>query len=719
MKKKFTLIIYLLCVSASFSFAQTVSLTTVTASPGENISMPLTVGSFTNVAAITFNISYDPTVLTFNSISGGAVTGILAGAAGTTISIVWSATPPTYLTLTGLFCNLNFTYNGGTSSLNFLPYPQCQVTAIIGGIPTTIYPAYTNGGVSPFTGNSHKATLIGQTATTGSVVSVPIKYEGFASGNAAAITQKVHYDVASLNFVGINTLGTLSGAIASASGGVVTITWTNTSGAIIDYPTNVIELKFTYTGVAATTLEFYPGCLITSNTATNIPVSYFNGTITPGTAQGTAVLGNVTGAVQGLQYDVPLNFNFPFGISSFTANITFDSPKLAFIGANTLAKPAGTIVSQVGSTITIVFTDVTAPSINGLFLNLKFQYNGVGIGHVNFAPGCVFTDASLANVQVGYTNATITPGLSTANATIGMGIGTTGSTVLVPIDFSGLPTNMGAATMYIGYDGSMLTYTGVTGNTFGAIVGQTTNQITIAWSAGTGTNINGTFLQLQFIINGAGGTNIVFKDGSILSDITSATVPVNWNNGGVNLLFKVSGTLTYYKAPSANIPLAGFKVYIKNGAQPVPPAVGPIPTKKDSTTTDVNGYFEIWVPNGSYYLYAATTTPWGILAINTSDIINLKRYIALLSNTILFPVTAPPPWTLRQLAADINQDGFINTGDVIPLQRRIALLTPNPNYKAPDWVFENPAVIVNNAHMPNRNFMGSCSGDVNGTYPNP
>ena len=70
MKKKITLFIYMLFVSASITLAQTASLApATTASPGENISMSLSVGSFTNIGAISFKISYNSDMLTYTGIT--------------------------------------------------------------------------------------------------------------------------------------------------------------------------------------------------------------------------------------------------------------------------------------------------------------------------------------------------------------------------------------------------------------------------------------------------------------------------------------------------------------------------------------------------------------------------------------------------------------------------------------------------------------------------
>jgi hypothetical protein len=438
-------------------------------------------------------------------------------------------------------------------------------------------------------------------------------------------------------------------------------------------------------------------------------------------------LGSITGAQQGQDYEIPLTLSGFNALGANTAaaitlNISYNHPRLSFINAS--SNPYGATVNASDSVISIVWTNTGAPaSIDGEFLRLKFKYNGIGVANLNFGADCLFTTNTGNPIQVGYTNGTITPGTANQNAYIGMPTGANGTDIAVPVYFTDMPSDVGAITLYIAFDDSKLTYHPVTDfpGVGDASFNHIGNVIYITWSSTTPWSLINTtpFCNLNFHIDGGGLAPITFKDGCEIANNHTPTpdiIPTNWHNGGVNLVYMVSGTLTYNNV--TNSPLVGFKVYLKDGPQPIPPAIGPIPTKIDSTTTDINGYFEMFVPNGTYYLYASTTTPWNYTAVNTGDVIQLRLYIANQPNTILYPVTPPPPWTLRQLAADINQDGFINTGDVIPLRLRIAG-QPSPNYLAPDWLFENPVVIVNSANMINQNFMGILSGDVNGSYPNP
>jgi hypothetical protein len=731
MKKKFTLMMLLLLIFGSISFGQaTASLATTTASPGEVVVVPLMVTNFTNVGAITFQIDFETSMLSFTNITPTVQPGnFIAHMNGSSLIITYTASPPNWLNVNGKLLDINFIYTGpGTTPLNFIPSGCEVVTGGMVPIPVT----YTNGSVSQDLTITTKATLVGGTASTGGPVAVQLRFENFLV-NAGAITQKVHYDVSKMDFVSAIGQGTLAGVIGSASGGVITLAWTNSAGADINWtsgsPANKILLNFVYTGSTTTDLEFYPGCIITTATPTNIKVSYYNGSVSPGPQVAHATLGSITGAQQGQDYEIPLTLSGFDALGANTAgaitlNISFNSPRLSFINAS--SNPHGATVNASGSVISIVWTNPGSPAlIDGEFLRLKFKYNGIGVANLNFGAGCLFTTNTGSPIQVGYTNGTITPSAN-HDAYIGMPTGANGTDIAVPVYFNNMPSDVGAITLYIAFDDSRLTYHPVTdfppvGSANFSVTG---NVITIAWTSATpwsAINTN-TFCNLNFHINGGGPAPITFEDGCEIANNAMPTpdiIPTNWHNGGVNMVnmaYMVSGFLTYNNV--SNSPLVGFTVYLQDGPQPIPPAIVPIPANIASTTTDGNGYFVMSVPNGTYYLYASTTTPWNTTAVNSGDVIQLRLYIANQPNTILYPVTPPPPWLLRQLAANINWDGSINSGDVIALRLRIAN-QPSPNYLAPDWIFQNPVVIVNSANMINQNFMGILSGDVNGSYPNP
>jgi len=257
--------------------SQTASLPVTTASPNELVTIPLNVTNFSSIGSIMLSIQIDPTVLSFAAISGGPA-GMVAGVSGSTLTLSWSG-PPYYTNLGGTLVNLIFTYNGpGVSTLNFNP-AGCEVVQMPGFVPVTV--AYTNGNISPDLTNAQKGTLMDQVcAETGSAVSVPVKFEGFPL-NVGSLTQKIQYDPAKLTFTSVTGAGSFNSVVfGGASGGIITVVWSNFLGADINYATgNYYQLNFTYTGATSTNLTFVPGNIITDNATNNIEVSYFNGTV--------------------------------------------------------------------------------------------------------------------------------------------------------------------------------------------------------------------------------------------------------------------------------------------------------------------------------------------------------------------------------------------------------------------------------------------------------
>ena len=202
-------------------------------------------------------------------------------------------------------------------------------------------------------------------------------------------------------------------------------------------------------------------------------------------------------------------------------------------------------------------------------------------------------------------------------------------------------------------------------------------------------------------------------------------------NGQINLCYHagsttytISGYLKYDNAPATNQPIANATIYVKNGAEPIPPATTPIPDVIATGITDATGYYSVSVPNGSYYLYAFSPAAWH--CVDNSDVTILRNFIIyrcpnpMATCPCVGGYCSPLTWgtvdTLRVRAADVNQDGVVDNGDVTPLRRQIAGLQPNPLYKIANWVFQNPMVTVSGSNQSNINFLGSLSGDLNGDY---
>ncbi len=547
MRKVMIFIAFMTAISIT-SFGQTASLENKTAFPGTATSVNLNVTDLINVNAITFDIRYNPNVLSFVSVGnitpqllGGT---LIASAQDSTIHLVWYS--PTASTVNGVLCKLNFVYNGTSSTLGFLPS-----SVVTQGTSANLLLGYTNGSVSPAPCDpANPISILGNSAgVAGSPITIPLHFAFFPT--AGAVTQVIHYDASKLTFISGTKSGNLAGAIITGGNGVINVAWSNTAGADINTTASTwIKLNFMCVLPGASVVSFAPGCIISTPSASNINVCYNNGMISQTPTTQTAMLGSLVGVVQGDNIKIPLDLNITAPVSAFTLYINFNSPLVAFTGIENVDPLSSMVMTSVnGSTMTLVYTnpgmDIIAP---GTFLKLKFKYNGIGTGYVNFTGACSFTDNLFQSINVAYTNATVAAGTypPIATATIGSVPATVGSFVDIPLSIDGGTANpLGAATMFIGYDQAKLSFVSVVGNTYNATVNSSGGQISIAWADPAGVSLAGTILSLRFQYQGGAGSGcssvVYFKNDNAtmqpceMAKNTGVFVPANWINGGVNL----------------------------------------------------------------------------------------------------------------------------------------------------------------------------------------
>ena len=702
--KQFLLTLLVMMVLGSVSFGQyAVTIQNVTASPNENVPVNVTVANFTGVLAFQLFVHYDPTIVTYlgysNFTQSPAPTVAIIN--GNTVSFVWTFGSSACTVVNGTLFTLNFKYHGLTCPLSFTGL--CEVDTGIPPNPVSV--TYTNGSVSPYAGNTEQARIGNVFAATGSSVSVPLWYTGNAGTNVDTITQKIAYDPAKLTFVSVTGSGLLStGITATASSGIITVSWAKGAGALINTPGTQFNLNFTYTGSTTTNVTFSTGCIIkAAPTGSNVAVSYNNGSVLhAGVATAFATLPALTTAVQGQNIDVPLTFSgMPSGITSFYLNLTYDNPRMSFAGVFSAVQSV--TANSSGNAISLSYTNGSAPDINGQFLVLRFTYNGVGTAGINFSTACQFSNAS--PIQVGFTNGSVSsahvPG---TDATIGYVTAVSGNPAQVPVTFTGLPGNIGNVTMNIAFDAAKLTYVSLSNNPHNATAELKGNVVVVTWSSLTPTDINGApFVTLQFNYTSGGSGNcgaaVTFADGSLIKSTSNAIIPLNWNDGGVNIKFTISGTLVYNNDPNPRIPLQGFTVSLKSGSNTIATA----------TTQGGTGAFSLLAPNGNYTLVASAP-------------VTATHYIDLDDAVAIFFYCAGDPFpsqdTINLTAGDVNMNGYIDLDDYVDAFFLVASM-PIPDYTAPDWIFETPYINIQCAGATDKVIMGLCSGDVLGNNPDP
>lgn len=718
MARRLTLITLLFMLLGTITYGldttYTAKLNSRVICPNDTVQINLRVTGFKVINSYQFVLNFDPAILTYMSVSNITSTPApTIQAVGNSLTIVWSNVTPYTLggtngTGSGILMTIAFKYHGLSGPIAFSTQ-QCEVARFVGGNMQILSGSFLDGGVTPKQ-DAPQTKLSTLLDVPQGVVVDTLSYHGFP-GNVGAVTERVAYDPTKLTFISVTGSGNLAtGFNVSVSGGIITIAWTNTAGKNINYPVSYFKLNFSYSATTQTPVSFSTGCVIqTSAPVSNLCATYINGLIVPPPViTSHASIGSVSNAIQGQVVEVPILLDsMPVNTSNFNINLTFDSPKLAFLNIGSPIVPV--IVSQSGNQLFITNSNpLAAGSLpNGQLLLLRFVYQGVGVAGVNFATGCQFNNGS--PVGVGYTNGFVTPAtIQGHNSTIPYVTKSGNGAVDVPITLSDMPTNLGSVTMIIGFDATKLTLTGYL-NPYGALVKPNNNIIKIAWSSTSPTNLNNTpFITLQFnYVAGAGSecsAPVYYTDmGSeycLITDIAGATIPSNWNNGGVNVKFKVSGTLRYNNPP-ANSPLPGFTVKLKQGTSDVAVA-----------TTTSSGYFEMWANNGSYTLEAVPSTS-AVYFSDESDGQEVLMYAADLPNVINN--------ALRRYAGNVNQDSYLDEYDGLLILLRAADL-PHTDWTLPNWVFGGlttlvPNVTVGCSDVVNVELYGLCSGNVTGSNP--
>ncbi|MCD4745032.1 MAG: hypothetical protein K8R58_01900, partial [Bacteroidales bacterium] len=256
----------------------TATIATMTASPGNEILIPVDVTGFNNVGAITFFISFDPNVLSFISLENinFEIPGVQANVMSnpTQLGIVWSTSSNPANIGSGKLFDLKFVYNGGTSDLTF--EPGCEVSNLsLDMLDVT----YFNGGIS-LSSTAVTATIPDITANPGEEVLIPVDVTNFL--DVGAITLFIGYNAGVLNFIGLENIHTeITGVQANAMTypTQIGIVWTANNPNFANITSGkLFDMKFIYNG-SSCDLTFNSGCELTDSGLNIIDVTYFNGSI--------------------------------------------------------------------------------------------------------------------------------------------------------------------------------------------------------------------------------------------------------------------------------------------------------------------------------------------------------------------------------------------------------------------------------------------------------
>jgi hypothetical protein len=692
MIRKIYIMLLITLFAISGVYAQVVKIEDVTVAPG-NIEVEVNIDFTANVGAVTLNIDYDADLMSFTGIDPVPSAGLwVANASNGQIQIAFTAVGGVTFT-NGKLLDLKFSYSGGFSA----PLAFASGCELADGSLQLIPTTFTDGSVTQVaTSNMISMTspgpvLVGTTAT------VPVEFDGDPDFDLInSVTLKIAFNPAQLDYVAIDH-NFPPGLVASASGGMLIINWSN-PGAI-DLNDVDLELEFMYYGGGNAELEFYPGCEIAYDLGI-IPVEYANALITP-LFDGPSITIVPQTAIPGFQVCIPLNADgfadYVDEIGAITINIGYDASKLTY--AAYTSPITGWVVSASGGVLSINRSNTGGITLDPSFMNLHFIYNGGGDADLVFSAGTIISDINAETIPVEFVNGQVNPDMTLASTlTIGMVSGTTATPVTVPIDADGFP-DVGSITIKVGFPANKLTYTGYddVGGLGSWVVSNTANQVTFNWIGGP-TGINGTLLNLHFIYTGTGAAPVVFNPGVEITNPLEM-VEMTLIDGGVNVAptgYLVSGYLMY--ANTVSTPLGNSEVYLKTSDGL---------TTLFTAMTDADGYFEFTgIVDGDYMLDATTIIPWDGVDIN--DAINI----------LIAPTGTFEPGTLLFMASDLDENGIVDVNDAIWIAQRVAdpSTYPKPiSWSASDWVFDNPEISVSGGDV-SINIYGLCSGDTNTSY---
>lgn len=643
-------------------------------STGDIISLPINLSDFPNVGAFTQYIKYDASKLMFVSITtGGNLAGTVFNNTNGLVTLTW-ATPNNYLegrninTVPASNNKLKINFKcilPGISTVEFGPGSLFST-----GLPSVenIRVCYSTGQVSKlFTTES---AILGDLngVIQGSEIRVPLDLN--ITGLISAFTLKLNFNAPVINFTGIELVDPLpndASIVSNVNGNLLSIVYTNDSPSEI-LPGTFLKIKFLYTGMGVGRVDFGSNSEFVDGLFEVINVGFENSIIVPGIAPSSAIvkIDNVSGNYNSV-VDVPLEIDGgssnPLGAA--TMFIGFDPQKLSFIGA--VENQYGAMVEAIGDQISIAWAD-TGVSLNGVFLKLRFQYNGGGGEECGSSiyfkndlltlQSCELADNAAAFVPASWESGGINLEIDQLMIQGGVTPGANST-----VEYS---TNLGM----INYS-----WTVVGGN----IVENLGDTISVTWGTG-----------------GAGSVSVAcFNQGGCQLEVTKS-IMVLVGNPTTN----IEGFVTYDNSISSG--MNGVNVSLIN-------ALGTTVSSAVTTSfNNSNGYYHFDnVPQDFYTMEISYSAPWA----GTPGISALDALIVELETVGLM---SPPLTGIKYAASNVDGGAASNSTDALNIKRRI--VGEISSFPVGNWVFDNGVIEAFNNPVTIYNVKTLCSGDVNGSF---
>lgn len=371
------------------------------------------------------------------------------------------------------------------------------------------------------------------TANPGASVSFDIDVAGLPT-NVGAVSLFIGYDPNVLTFTG-STGDQLTGYLLNNMVGTsqIGIQWTNPGGE--DINGTLLTLHFNYSPLGGSCdLTFDPGCEFTDILLNSITVAYTNGSIEPNAGIATITIDEILATAGPVSLGVT-GAGFTGNVGAVTLFIDFDPSILQFTGFTSTLPAVLVSGNNTSGRISVAYSSTTGSSLNLTFLTLNFNYNATGSSELVFTGGCEVTYTNLDPEIVSYDNGLVEPLATAYQLTIENEVATPGGPANLTITAAGYPTNVGAITLFIGYNPAHLEFLNLSSGTISGAFANVINPglLGITWSNGSGQAINGVILTMNFDYN-FGSSDVTFEGGCEITDNTLTMIPTTFNDGSIS-----------------------------------------------------------------------------------------------------------------------------------------------------------------------------------------
>jgi len=381
----FVVIISILAFQKASQAQPIITVGSVSTCAGNTVAVPINVNGFLNVGAVTMEIGYDTTKLTYLGFSNAALTGNLIVNAGTTgqllgkVLVSWFSLSSSNIG-TGLLMNLNFqvpanaTFSSTPLTFNVATPGQCELADGNGDvISTTIW---NNGNISRAAGttitNQPAGTL---TVSAGGNITLPV----VATGTGLSYQWEV-----------LSTGST---------------TWQNVTGSVYSGETTA---TLTISGASAALNNYQYRLRI--NTGCSTPT--YAGPYTLTVQQQGAEL-RLTGASGCLGETISVGVRLGSlltSIDSFSLQVSYNPQSLQFVGINQVRSQLtnSNTSSSVPGNVVLRWSGAATTIDSGLLMNLRFVVNAASNVNWNLTPpGNCYIQSGGSSLQVSYQSGTV------------------------------------------------------------------------------------------------------------------------------------------------------------------------------------------------------------------------------------------------------------------------------------------------------------------------